>query len=217
MLRKSVLVTIVVVAVALLAGCAKPTKLTGVLLLQPDLTGSPVAFVASKNNTISNSPFEFADVIEGYYYVLAWKDLNGDGVVSDKDIVGVHGGSYKPGYGGSMVTVNKGKTTDVGEIEMLIYKELKIAATGVRTNGEQVTEFSYSFNYDVTLTSLTIAWPDGGSNSDPGAPGTKIAGTTYTSIWNAGGVEMPVGNHILTFVGTFDGVAFDVDVQVGVQ
>lgn len=234
MLKKSVLVTVIVVAVALLAGCTKPTKLTGTLLLQPgqtgdvqnsrvelyekaDLTGTPVKFVASTNNTISNSPFEFTDVIEGYYYILAWKDLNGDGVVSDKDIVGVHGGTYKPGYGGTMVTVNKGKTTPVGDIEMLIYKELKIAATGVRTNAGLVTEFTYSFNYDVTLTSLTIAWPGGGSNSDPTAPGAKTAGTQYESIWNAGGAEMPAGSHILTFVGTFEGVAFDFDVAVGVQ
>ena len=117
---------------------------------------------------------------------------------------------------GKMVSVNKGKTTDVGNIEMLIYKELKIAAAGVRTNANQVTEFSYSFNYDVTLSSLTIAWPGGGSNVDPGAPGVKTAGTTYTSAWNAGGAEMPSGAHVLNFTGTFDGVAFDVDVMVSV-
>jgi hypothetical protein len=100
---------------------------------------------------------------------------------------------------------------------MLIYKELKIAATGVRTNGNQVTEFSYSFNYDITLTSLTISWPGGGADADPTAPGAKTASTVYTSVWNAGGAEMPAGNHILKFVGTFEGAAFDVDVAVGVN
>jgi hypothetical protein len=233
MLKKTVLLALVLVAVGFMGSCTKTTKLTGTLVLQPgqtgdvqntrvelyqkaDLTGTPVAFVASKTNTISNSPFEFTDVIEGYYYVLAWKDLNGDGVVSDKDIVGVHGGTYVPGQGGTQVTVNKGQTTDVGDIEMLIYKELKISAGGSRSDGGLQTDFSYSFNYDVTLTSLTISWPGGGANVDP-SPGAKTANQTYTSSWRAGGNVMPTGIHNLEFVGTWDGGTFDIIVPVNVN
>jgi hypothetical protein len=234
MLRKTVLLALIVVMATLIGGCTKATKLTGTLLLQPgqtgdvqntrvelyekaDLTGTPVAFVASKNNTISNSPFEFDDVIEGYYYVLAWKDLDGDGTVSDKDIVGVHGGTYVPGQGGTQVTVNKGKTTDVGDIEMLIYKELKISASGQRTNGGIETDFTYSFNYDLTLTSLTITFPGNAPVTDPDAPGAKTAGTSYHSDgWNNGGGVMPTGVHTLEFVGTWDGNAFDITVVVTV-
>jgi uncharacterized protein (DUF2141 family) len=233
MLKKTVLLALIVVAVAFVGSCTKATKLTGTLVLQPgqtgdvqnsrvelyekaDLTGSPVAFVASKNNTISNSPFEFTDVIEGYYYVLAWKDLDGDGTVSDKDIVGVHGGTYVPGQGGTQVTVTKGKTTDVGDIEMLIYKVLKISASGERVNGGTETNFTYSFNYDVTVTSLTITFPGYAPVTDPN-PGAKTAGTSYHSDgWNTGGV-MPTGAHTLEFVGTWEGNAFDIIVTVTVS
>ncbi len=234
MLKKTVLLALIVIAVMFMGSCTKKTKLTGTLILQTgqsgdvqnckvqlfvsqDLTGNPVKEVASQQNTTINSPFEFDDPVEGYYYLIAWKDLNGDGVVSDKDIVGIHGGTYTPGHGGSQVEVKDGKTTDCGEIVMMIYKELKISASGVRSNAGLETDFTYSFNYDVTLSSLTITWPDNTSNVDLTAPGAKTAGTVYTSSWNAGGAEMPVGAHVLTFVGTFEGAAFDIDIPVTVN
>ena len=161
MLKKTVLLALIVVAVAFMGSCTKATKLTGTLILQTgqsgdvqnckvqlfvsqDLTGSPVKEVASQQNTTVNSPFAFDDPVEGCYYLIAWKDLNGDGVVSDKDIVGIHGGTYTPGHGGSQVEVKDGKTTDVGEIVMLIYKELKISASGSRSNGGIQTDLTYS-------------------------------------------------------------------------
>jgi len=234
MLKKTVLLALVIVMVGFFGGCTKATKLIGTLILQTgqsgdvqnckvqlfvsqDLTGNPVKEVASKQNTTVNSPFEFADPVEGYYYLIAWKDLNGDGVVSDKDIVGIHGGTYRPGYGGSQVTVKDGKTEDVGEIVMLIYKELKISASGSRSADGLQTTFTYSFNYDATLTSLTISWPGGGADADPGAPGAKTAGTTYTSLWNAGGAVMPAGVHALEFVGTWEGNTFTIIVPVTVS
>lgn len=233
--KKSVLVTMLAV-LALSLSCTKVTKVIGTLLLQAgqtgdvqncrvelyekaDLTGTPVKFVSSKNSGQANtSPFEFTDVIEGYYYILAWKDLNGDGVVSDKDIVGVHGGFYRPGYGGTQITVTEGKTNDVGNIEMLIYKELKISASGERVNGATETNFTYSFNYDVTLTSLTITFPGYTPVTDPSAPGAKTAGVQYHSDgWNTGGGIMPTGTHTLEFVGTWQGTAFDVIVPVTIN
>jgi hypothetical protein len=239
MLKKTVLLALIVIAVTFMGSCTKveATKLIGTLILQTgqsgdvqnckvqlfvsdDLTGSPVKEVASQQNTTVNSPFEFTDPVEGYYYLIAWKDLNGDGVVSDKDIVGIHGGTYRPGYGGSQVTVKDGKTTDVGEIVMLIYKELKISASGERVNGGYNTNFTYSFNYDVSLTSLTITFPGIGDATDPAPPGSKTAGTAYHSDgwFLQSGDPMPAGNHILRFQGTWETTtAFDISVTVAVN
>ncbi len=233
MMKKYILLLALATVVVPLS-CEKETKVIGTLLLQPgqtgdvqncrvelyekaDLTGTPVKFVASKASGQANrSDFEFTDVIEGYYYLLAWKDLNGDGVVSDKDIVGVHGGFYRPGYGGTQITVKAGQINDVGEIEMLIYKELKISASGSRSGDHLTTTFTYSFNYDVTLTSLTITFPGYQPVQDPDAPGTKTAGTQYTSgPWHdAGGNPMPTGTHTLQFVGSWEGTSFDITVTV---
>lgn len=236
MLKKTVLLALIVVAVAFMGSCTKATKLTGTLILQTgqsgdvqnckvqlfvssDLTGSPVKEVASQQNTTVNSPFTFDDPVEGYYYLIAWKDLNGDGVVSDKDIVGINGGTYRPGYGGSQVTVKDGKTTDVGEIVMLIYKELKISASGSRSVDGLQTTFTYSFNYDVNLTGLAITFPVYGTTPDDAAPGAKTAGTQYTSgpWWDQGGAVMPAGVHTLEFVGTWEGNTFDIIVPVTVS
>jgi len=234
MLKKTVLLALVAVAVVFMGSCTKATKLIGTLILQTgqsgdvqnckvqlfvssDLTGSPVMEVASQQNTSVNSPFTFDDPVEGYYYLIAWKDLNSDGVVSDKDIVGIHGGSYRPGYGGSQVTVKDGKTTDVGEIVMLIYKELKVTASGSRANGGIETNFTYSYNYDVTITSLTITFPGYAPEIDPDAPGFKAAGTYNSNGWNIGGGMMPTGAHTLQFIGTWDGTPFDITVTVTVS
>jgi hypothetical protein len=234
MFKRTVLLALIVVAVAFMGSCTKATKLTGRLILQTgqsgdvqnckvqlfvssDLTGNPVKEVASQQNTTVNSPFTFDDPVEGYYYLIAWKDLNGDGVVSDKDIVGINGGTYRPGYGGSQVTVKDGKTTDVGEIVMLIYKELKISASGERVNGGIETNLTYSFNYDVTISSLTITFPGFSPTTDPDAPGAKTAGTSYHSDgWNNGGGQMPAGDHTLHFIGTWDSTPFDIIVTVTV-
>jgi len=230
------LVTILAAGAFMGSLCSKETKLIGELILQTgqtgdvqncrvqlfeksDLTGTPVKEVRSQTSgDATRAPFEFTDIIPGYYYLIAWKDLNADGELSDKDIVGVHGGEYRPGYGGTQVTVSEGKTMDVGEIVMLIYKELKITATGSRSQGGTVTDFSYTFNYDVTLSKLTITFPGYGDYEDQNAPGAKTAGTAYKSEgWNAGGDPMPTGDHTLNFVGLWGSVAFDVDVIVNVN
>jgi hypothetical protein len=236
MLKRTVLFALTVVAVALMGSCTKTTKLTGTLILQAgqsgdvqnskaqlfvsqDLTGNPVMEVASQQNTTVNSPFEFDNPVEGYYCLLAWKDLNGDGVASDKDIVGIHGGSYQPGYGGTQVTVKDGQTTDVGEIVMLTYKELKITASGSRSGGGTQTDFSYSFNYDVALSRFSVVFPDepGVEYEDNKQIGAKTAGTQYPSgPWTWQGNLMPTGNHIPRFQGTWEGTTFDISVTVSV-
>jgi hypothetical protein len=236
MLRKTLILVLLVTAVALVAGCTKPTKLIGTLKLQAgqtgdvqntrvelyessDLTGSPVQFVASKaSGSANSSDFEFVDVIEGYYYLLAWKDMDNSGAVSDGDIVGINGGTYRPGFGGDRIIVTKGKTTDVGDITVLMFEQLIISASGMRVNGGTETNFSYSFNHDVTVTGLTITFPGFAPVNDPDALGARTAGTTYTSNgWNNGGVVMPTGVHNLNFTGTWSGGAFAVDVPVTIN
>lgn len=236
MFRRMLVILALPVVLLSLAGCDRTTGLTGTLILQTgqtgdvqncrvqlflssDLTGNPVKEVASQSGgNASRSEFEFADILPGYYYVLAWKDLNGDGRVSDRDLVGVHGGTYRPGHGGSQVTVSEGKVTDIGEIVMMIYKELLITAAGSRSQGGLVTDFNYSFNYDLTLSSLTITFPGYDPVTDPDAPGPKTAGQTYLSEgWHAHGEPMPTGEHLLRFQGTWEGAAFDITVAVTVN
>jgi hypothetical protein len=236
MLRKTVMLALIVAAVAFMGSCTKATRLTGTLILQTgqsgdvqnskvqlfvsqDLTGSPVMEVASKQNTTVNSPFEFTDPVEGYYYVIAWKDLNGDGVISDKDIVGIHGGTYSPGHGGSQVMVKDGQTTDCGEIVMAIYKELKTTTSGSRSDGGYQTDLVFSFNYDVTLSRFSVVFPDepGVEYEDNTVIGAKTAGTQSTSSWRYGTNLMPAGNHILRFQGTWETTAFDISVTVAVN
>ncbi|HDQ99853.1 MAG TPA: hypothetical protein ENN51_06180 [candidate division WOR-3 bacterium] len=237
-MKRLLVLTAVVAAVLSFTSCEKATKLIGTLILQTgqtgdvqntkvqlflssDLTGSPVKEVGSKSGgNASRSEFEFTDVLPGYYYLLAWKDLNGDGKISDGDIVGIHGGTYRPGHGGTQVTVSEGKTVDVGEVVMLIYKELLVTASGARAQGGAVTNFSYSFNHDVSLSRFSVVFPDepGVEYEDTRQPGAKTGGTTYNSEgWNIGGAPMPTGAHILRFQGTWDGNAFDISVEVSVN
>lgn len=238
MLKKSVLLALVAVTSLLFVTCEKQTGLTGTLILQTgqtgdvqnckvqlfvssDLTGNPVKEVGSEaSGNTTRSAFEFQDLVPGYYYLLAWKDLNGDGVVSDRDIVGIHGGDYRPGYGGSQVTVIDGKTEDVGEIVMLIYKELKLTASGSRSQAGAVTDFTYSPNYDITISRFSIVFPDepGVEYEDSRQVGAKTGGQTYLSDgWNMGGAPMPTGQHILRFQGTWETTAFDISVTVNVN
>ena len=235
MLKRSIALALLGAVIALFPGCSKETKVIGTLALQPgqtgdvqntrvslyenaNLTGKPVVSVTSEASGDPNSsPFEFTDVIQGDYYLLAWKDLDGDSAISDKDLGGVYGGTCTPGYGGKPITVAKGQTNDVGTIAMFVLDVLEITASAERVNNNTTTNFSYSFNYDVTLTKLTITFPKYGSQVVPDAPGAKTAGTVYHSIWNIGGAEMPTGEHNMNFTGSWNGTAFDVDVPVQVN
>lgn len=188
------------------------------LYVTPDLSGDPVYEVSSRPNTPESSPFEFTNPDSGSYYLLAFKDRDGDGAVSDSDIVGVHGGTYRPGYGGLAINVVEDEMTDVGEVAMRVYKELEIAASGERVNGRTQTDFTYTFSYDVTLAELTITFPGYSPVVDPLAPGVKTAGTDYYSNgWEIGGDEMPTGEHTLRFVGTWEDGDFDISVAVDID
>lgn len=157
----------------------------------------------------TKSEFEFTNVVQGYYYLLAWKDLNGSGMVDNNDIVGVHGGTYTPGYGGTQVTVTDGNMTDVGDIVMLIYKELLLTVSGVRDNNGWL-DFTYSFNDNCYVSSWTLTIPGGQSASDPTQVGNKTANTQYHSDdWAySGGAPLPSGNYIVTITGTWNSTNF---------
>lgn len=209
-------------------GCSKKTGIKGKLILQvgqtgdvrnskvqlfetTDFTGTPIKEVKSDATGVDQTvaDFEVTDVVEGYYYLLAWKDLNGNGDIDNLDIVGFHGGTYIPGQGGTQVTVKEGKMTDVGNIEMLILKELILTVTAARDADEYIT-FSYSFNDNCTVTDWGLTGPGGITGDDDTQNGAKTANTTYTSgPWSYGnGDPLPVGAYIVTITGSYNSNTF---------
>jgi hypothetical protein len=175
------------------------------------------AIVPESGGQFSRASFEFPTVAPGPYYLLAWQDKDADGKVSDGDMTGVYGGPHEPGSPGKPVMVYEGWTVDAGEIEMARYTVLEVTAAGGRSQSGETTGFTYTFNYDVTLNSLAITFPGQPAMPDPGAPGLKVADTTYRSEgWRMGG-PMPTGLHQLEFRGVSRGVGFDIRVAVSVD
>ncbi len=239
MTKKLVLLGSAVFLAAIFAGCSifGSTGVKGSLILEPgqtgdvrnarielyetsDLTGDPVKIGQSESSgsDLSNADFKLEDVLTGYYYLLAWKDMDGDGEVSGGDLVGVYGGTYKPGEGGQKLTVEDGKMTDVGEISMAIFVEpLAVAASGATSYGGYHVAYTYSFNYDVTLSSFTITVPGYNSFTDNAEKGARTADQNYTTqdyVIDGGTVLIPTGSHVLNFKGTCDGEAFDLTYTV---
>ena len=219
----------------LLAGCQFPTTVYGRLALKPGQDGdvrlarvelhdsvawdsaAVYTIVPESGGQFSRASFEFPAVAPGRYYLLAWQDKDGDGKVSDGDMTGVYGGPHQPGSPGNPVMVYKGWTVDVGEIEMARYTVLEVTAAGERSQSGETTGFTYAFNYDVTLNSLTITFPGQPALPDPSAPGLKVADSTYRSEgWQMGG-PMPTGLHQLEFRGYFNGAGFDIRTAVYVE
>ena len=103
-------------------------------------------------------------------------------------------------------------------MDVTILEHLTITAAGARTRGGTETNFTYSCNQDVVLTSLTIDFPGYGPFADPDAPGHKTAGTTYHSAgWNCGGGQMPTGDHEMEFLGSWILGTFDITVTVHIN
>jgi hypothetical protein len=228
-------VAVALVGLCLLAGCRFPTTVYGRLALKPGEDGdvrlarvelhdsvawdsAPVyAIVPDSGGQFFRASFEFPVVAPGPYYLLAWQDKDADGKVSDGDMTGVYGGPHEPGSPGKPVMVREGWTVDAGEIEMARYAVLEVTAAGARSQSGETTGFTYAFNYDVTLNSLTIAFPGQPAMPDPNAPGPKVADSTYRSEgWRMGG-PMPTGLHQLEFRGLFNGAGFDIRTAVPVE
>jgi hypothetical protein len=145
-----------------------------------------------------------------------WFSLSGE-VVYDANVTLTFS---KDGYSPSTVQryiepISAPRTIDLGKVEVTTYQspELHITVSGERSDSGTVTNFTYQFDYDVNLTSLNITFPGYAPVTEPDALGDKTAGTTYYSDgWNAGGGQMPTGDHFLNFRGTWSGREFSVDV-----
>jgi uncharacterized protein (DUF2141 family) len=231
MTYKKIFAILVLALLVIGIGCTKKTGVKGRLILQTgqtgdvrgskvqlfvssDLTGNPVKEVGSDatGTDQTKSEFEITDVVPQYYYLLAWKDLNGNGKVDHLDIVGIHGGSYRAGYGGSQVTVTSGKTTDVGDITMLIYKELILTGRCEKEYTNGWVAFYYQFNDACEVTDWKLTYPDGTTYTDSDQNGNKVASTEYRSpvdpqyYWSGGqGLPAPLGNYIITLKANYSG------------
>ena len=219
-------VALVLAGICLFAGCRLPTTVYGQLALKPGEQGdvrlarvelhdsvawdsAPVYTVTSEaGGQFYQAAFEFPVVAPGPYYLLAWQDRDNDGRVSDGDLVGVHGDSNRLRRPGKPVIVYKYWTVDAGNIQMQTYEVIEVYATGMRSQSGDTTSFTYGFNHDVMLSSLTLTFPGQPTVPDPSAAGTKVADSTYSSAgWSMGG-QMPVGLHQLEFRGTFRDTTF---------
>lgn len=240
MLKKLVLIAVAMVVVAGFISCdilGGATGVKGKLILEPgqtgdvrnarvqlfvdeNLSGTPVAFVQSESGDIdeTEAEFEITDVLAGYYYLVAWKDIDGDGDISHLDLVGVYNGTYKAGEAGQQLTIEDGKMTDVGDITMMIYKEAKIeSSSGTIADGGYTVSYTYTFNEDVTLDVFTVILPGYDSYVDPDEKGSRTGGQSYTTqkyIIGDGSVPIPTGTHTLNFVGEYEDADFDITVDV---
>jgi hypothetical protein len=236
MKRHATVVFLVAFLFLVVGGCERSTTVVGRLVLESgvvgdvsgssvelyetfDLSGSPVAMTVSDTGFDHRlSRFEVDQVAAGTYYILAWSDVDGNGTISDRDIVGVGGGDYRPGYGGSPIEVFEGARIDARDINMEVYAEVVDSVAGFRTAGGDTTFFIYSFNYDVVVVSLSIEFPEFGTLIDPEASGDKTAGVVYRSDgWSRGGDAMPSGLHHLYVTGRLDGDQFDLEFRLDVE
>ena len=227
MTYKKIFLVLVATFLVLGIGCSKKTGIKGRLILQTgqtgdvrgsrvqifiqsDLTGNPIKEVASDATGVdpTKSEFEFTDVLAGYYYLLAWKDLNNSGDPDNGDIIGIRGGEYRPGFGGTQLQVSEGKMTDVGDVVMYIYREL-ILSMRYESDANGFLSFIYKFNDGCTVSTWDFTGPGGISASDPTQAGAKTADTEYRSEWwQYQGGAMPAGTYIFTITGTYAGSNF---------
>lgn len=242
MLKKIVLVSLAVIAVAGLTSCDifGGTGVKGVLILEPgqtgdvrnarvelyeksDLTGDPVKYSQSESGgtDLTEAAFEITDVLAGYYYLLAWKDVDGDGEVSGGDLVGVNGGSYTPGEGGQQLTIEDGKMTDVGDISMKIFVEpvavVVIGSVKTDAEGDVYAEYTYTFNKDVNLTSITVSVAGYNPITPASETGSRNGDQSYSFgvyYWNGEDFVVPSGTHSLVFQGSDDEDSFTLNVDV---
>jgi len=183
-----------------------------------DLSGEPVvAGVSEFSVDARRSSFRLTGMLPGSYYLLAWRDVDEDGRISDRDLVGVGGAAYRPGFGGGPIGVFAGVPTDVRFVNMRPWRDPVQSLEGVRSPGRDTTEFRLVFNYDLELTSMAVQFPGLGTLLDPDAPGPKVAGAVYVSGgWTRGGVEMPGGRHLVNISGRLEGETFNLTVPVDV-
>jgi len=189
------------------------------LFASPDSLAQPVIVSEAQPTSVPyRATFRFEDVPAGKYYLRAWQDRDLTSQISDGDYAGVYGGEFQRGWLGQPFLVGRGRVVDLGRVELTMFAELLIAAAGFRTQSRTSTDFSYSFNHDVVLTTLVVTFPQYGRYVAAGAAGPKRADTTYRSPgWSFGGIAMPTGTHRLEFRGQFLQDTFQIDVLVDVE
>ncbi len=240
MLKKLVTLVFTAAVIVGLASCdvfRGDTGVKGKLILEPgqtgdvrnarvelyqksDLTGNPLKVGQSKSDGLdaSEAEFEIKDVLSGYYYLRAWKDMDNDGKLSGGDLVGVYGGTYTPGKGGTQLTIEDGKMANAGNISMKIFVEpLAVTASGSLGDAGRSVTYTYTFNLDVTLSTFSITMPGINTYTDSDEQGSRTGGKSYTTqkyVVNGGVANIPKGTHTLRLQGTCNGKAFDKTVQV---
>jgi hypothetical protein len=224
-----------IAAICLLAGCRFPTTVYGQLVLRPGDDGdvrlarvelhdsaawdsaSVYDVVPEPGGQFYRASFEFPAIVPGPYYLLAWQDRDADGKASDGDLVGFYRDTLDTAPPGKPVIVYESWTVDVVDIEMATWTVLEVLASGQRSQSGDTTTFTYTFNHDVFLNSLTVTFPGQPPLPDPDAPGPKAADSTYYSGgWGMGGA-MPTGPHQLEFRGVFRDSAFSIRTAVLVE
>ncbi len=238
-MRRRTSLAVLAAACLLAIGCkyTGPTEVDGYVVLAEgetgDVRGTEVRFFdttgfdgparysawAETSRFAYRARFSVPDIPEGYFYVLAHKDNDRDGRVSDGDLVGVHGGMYERRDSAEPFYVWDDWTlVRVPDILMHRFLRVEPAVEGARDSSGTRVDFSYRLNHDLLLASLAVLVPGVGTFPDASAPGWKTADTTYFSNgWNLGGRPMPLGWYVLRFRGTFSGDTFAVDRAVRIR
>lgn len=220
----------------LMAACHRRGEFGGALLVRPgeqaDVTNCSVAMLVLRDSLyekvaevasgpldeFGRSPFLFRDVLPGDYYFFAWKDIDGDTLVSDDDLVGVWNGEFRRGYFGPAALLRGAWRYELGDIEVRRLAELEFTVSGRRVEQDTVTEFTYVLSHDARLTGLLITFPLYGTYPDASGPGLKLGDSTYCSSgWHLSAGAMPAGEHRLRFRGAFQDSLFDTTITVTVE
>lgn len=167
-----------------------------------DITDSPAYRVAVESSAFNyRAQFVVGDVEPDSYYVLAWKDVDGDDTLSDGDLVGVNESTYARHQLGRLVRVFAGDTARPESIQLRRWTHVVVTAAGWRSDSGRTTSFQYLFNQDLRVDFFAIGFPTGDTLPDDAGVGERHRDSLYESAgWTRGG-EMPTGWHVLMFQG----------------
>jgi uncharacterized protein (DUF2141 family) len=237
MLRRTIPLCLILATTILILSCpaAKVTGIKGKAVMQTgqsanvrgtkvqlfetaDLTGTPNQQITSSTTAKDSTQFsfEFTGVTPGDYYLLAWKDRNGNDTIDNLDLVGVYGDTFRPRYGGQSVSVMQDSLVDVGQIAMRIYNVLTMNLNATQRPPDTL-DLAYRFNEDCSVTNWVLSTPWGAQITDLTQNGDKLADTIYH--YDAIGVNdqpNPTGIYAVITDGTWTHGAFHDSVAVNV-
>ena len=175
----------------------------------------------------TEATFEFEDIDEDDYYLLAWKDLDDDDEISYGDLVGIYDGKYGEDEP-EEIEVEEGEMSDVGTIKMYENEgggggdEVSVTAYGTIYGDGYLLTYIYTFNVDVTLDYFDITLPGYEPFYDSDEYGFREGGKDYTTqeyaIYDNEGnyYPIPTGTHTLYLEGTVDGEFFWLEEDISV-